>query len=127
MKIAADLNKTPGEYEFPKNDQWGFAGEIRRLFKITDESGARIWLHACLVAEDALAGAERVFVRNFLRSGFGRHLADDLTRLLPKHEPDETEFFDALNRTHWHDWQKCFNSVVRDTREGLWDSENTGW
>lgn len=124
MKFEAHPERHPIEYRYPQHDDWGFAGEIRRLFKLPEDAGERIWLNACLIIEREFSVKDRRFVRNFLRSGWGRHLADDLTWILKSNTPSEVKIIRALEETRWKSWGKCFNSIVRDTREGLWDSEN---
>ncbi len=121
MNTSGTGNGIPDEYQYPREDEWGFAGEIGKR-RGDPGIGGRLWLRACHAVEDAFPGAERRFVRNFLRSGFGIHVVDEFCGTLAVDDHNERLLAAALERIDWSRWKPEFHKVERDTREGLWNN-----
>lgn len=81
-------------------------------------ANARLWLVACEAVEAAFGESDRRIVRNFLRSRYGRHLADDLSRRQPR-APEEADVHKAILSTNWQkDWTKWYHECAVATRKG---------
>jgi hypothetical protein len=121
MTAANDKNAAPAEYAFPRDDSHGFAGTLRLNYDLGWRANARLWLFACQTVEGAFGETDRRIVRNFLRSGSGRHLADDLSRRQPR-DPEEADVQNAIAGTNWKkDWGTYFREVAELTRRGGWE------
>ena len=109
------------EYAFPREDSHGFAGTLRQNYDLGWRANARLWLVACQAVEAAFGETDRRIVRNFLRSNYGRHLADDLSRRQPR-DPEEADVQNAILTTDWRkDWTKGYRFVAEATRNGTWE------
>lgn len=121
MKAATE--STPAEYAFPRDDGYGFAGALRGNYDLGWRANARLWRVACEAVEAAFRETDRRIVRHFLRSRYGRHLADDLSRRMGR-DPEEADARQAIVAAHWQkDWAKGYREVAAATRRGEWDNE----
>ena len=111
----------PADYAFPREDSHGFAGTLRMNYDLGWRTNERLWQLACLTVQLAFHETDKRIVRNFLRSRYGRHLADDLNRRQPR-DPEEVDVQDAIAATNWKkDWAKCYREVAEATRNGTWE------
>ena len=122
MNAEAKKNIAPVEYSFPREDSYGFAGTLRSNYDLGWRANERLWLHACVMVERMSGATNREYVRNFLRSTSGRHLADDLSFRMPQ-SPDEDDVRAAIDQTEWKHWTKPFAAAVDATRKGYFNEQ----
>jgi hypothetical protein len=123
IAMNAEAKSIPAEYAFPREDSHGFAGTLRSNYDLGWRANARLWVAACEAIETTFKvdESERGIIRNFLRSRYGRMLADDLSFRMSA-DPDEVGVKDAIARTHWvAHWLKWFREVATITRRGEWE------
>jgi len=119
MRVAT--TDAPAEYAFPREDSHGFAGTLRANYDLGWRTNERLWQFACLTVQLAFHETDLRIVRNFLRSKWGRHLADDLSFRQPRN-PEEADVQDAIAATPWQKvWAKCYREVAELTRRGEWE------
>jgi len=131
MKTAFDHVTFPGEnYAIltpaPVEDIFGFFGTMKSL--VGEEMGVKLWDSASLIVSTVFYEDDPAVVRNFLRSRYGRHLADRVT-FFSKEEDygDAVAMYDALLSTISETmkcgglfWQKSFDEIKTVTENGEW-------
>lgn len=61
----------------PTEDSFGFHGTILSNEKLSESQAENAWKTAFTAVRDEVTGGNEIMARNFLRSRWGRHLADD--------------------------------------------------
>jgi len=111
----------------PTEDAWGFWGTIRSNsgYRISEDVTSDIW-HAAFVSVEAAFGEKSPeVIRNFLRSSYGRHLADEAFNEAASETIDDLiqGVVIALGQTKRNGrltWQKQFDEIKAVTEDGAW-------
>jgi hypothetical protein len=135
-KSKHDHDMYPGENvailtPAPIEDMWGFFGTMKT---IADEDVAIIaWESASLTLSSCFKEDDPAVVRNFLRSRYGRHLADRVTFYANEEEYGDSDIMrsavmDAILAIHesgrnkgksvWTEW---FTDIKKATESGEWE------
>ena len=127
MKIAHSPLTLP-----PREDAHGFYGTLRSNSEsaqagLGERGLERLWLEAFRQVEVLFRERDQQVVRNFLRSAYGRHLADQVFTKARAHTSEvalRKAIREALAERHYRTnrliWKKAFNTVKRSTHEGRW-------
>ena len=126
-----DHKNYPGENEAiltpaPVDDVFGFYGTIQSL--VGAEMAEVLWDVASLTLSSLFEEDDPAAVRNFLRSRYGRHLADEVSN---QSRPSDYEDYDAMReavigavlatdrkgRSYWRKW---FPEIRPVTMSGEW-------
>lgn len=115
----------------PTEDVYGFWGTIQTnsyceetdCNHIDEAAADRIWAAACLQVAETFDENNPNVIRNFLRSRYGRHLADELFTEATCTENDlVANLADVLNRKSHNVlvWKRDFRNVKETTLNGEW-------
>jgi len=128
---AYDHDAKPGENyailtPVPTADMFGFYGTMKCM--VGEEMAVKLWDSASLIVSTIFYEDDPAVVRNFLRSSYGRHLADRVTFFsIPEDYDDAGKMYDALLSTISEVtkqgkmfWGKCFETVKEATISGEW-------
>jgi len=129
-----DHDNLPGENyailtPVPEDDVFGFFGTMKGM--VGEEMAIKLWDSASLIVSTIFYEDDPAVVRNFLRSSYGRHLADRVTFFAKEEDyGDATIMYDALLSTISETtkrgnlfWGKCFEIVREATITGEWTDE----
>jgi hypothetical protein len=128
---AFDHDNHPGEnYAIltpaPVDDVFGFFGTMKSM--AGEQAAIQLWDSASLIVSTNFYEDDPAVVRNFLRSCYGRHLADRVTFFAnEKDYGDAAKMYEALlstiSETTKHGelfWGQCFEAVRNATLTGEW-------
>jgi len=131
MKTAFDHDNFPGENyailtPVPVDDVFGFFGTMKGL--VGKEMAIKLWDSASLIVSTNFYEDDPAVVRNFLRSRYGRHLADRVTFFsIPEDYSDADKMYEAVLSTITEVtkrgelfWGKCFDEIKTVTENGEW-------
>jgi hypothetical protein len=136
MTIAPfDHDLYPGENHailtpVPKEDIFGFYGTMKTI--AGEETAEMLWDSASLVLSSCFKEDDPAVVRNFLRSRYGRHLADSVTFFAKPEEYGDFDVMhfavmDAILNPHESGrnkgksvWTNRFNEIKDATESGEW-------
>ena len=131
MKTAFDHDNFPGENyailtPVPVDDVFGFYGTMKGM--VGEEMAVKLWDSASLIVSTNFYEDDPAVVRNFLRSSYGRHLADRVTFFAKEEDyGDAVIMYDALLSTISETtnrgglfWRKPFDVVKEATVTGEW-------
>ena len=126
-----DHDLYPGENEAiitpaPVDDVYGFYGTVKRM--VGEEMAANLWDTASLVLSSWFREDDPAVVRNFLRSRYGRHLADEVANqshlsnyenyaIMGQAVMDAVLATDRKGRSFWKEW---FQEIKQITESGEW-------
>ena len=114
----------------PIEDVFGFFGTMKGM--VGEEMAKQLWDSASLIISTAFYEDDPAVVRNFLRSRYGRHLADSVSFFA---KPDEYNDFDVMHsavmdaildsyksghNTGKSVWTRRFNEIKDVTEKGEW-------
>jgi len=127
---------------FPDEDGFGFAGTIQSNShndangenEIDIDAARRLWREACAAVARTFGEDNPQVIRNFLRSRYGRHLADEayneahpargetalatgIGKALARKKRIRQRLGGTLERLAW---QKPFDEIRRATLDGTW-------
>ena len=111
----------------PVEDIFGFYGTVKSLTD-DEQMAAHLWETASLVLSSFYREDDPAVVRNFLRSRYGRHLADRITFFV---KPHEYEDFDVMREAVMSAimekdhrgrsmWGNLFAEIKKITENGEW-------
>ena len=131
-----DHDTNPGENyailtPVPTEDMFGFYGTMKDM--VGEEMATKLWDSASMIVSTTFCEDNPTVVRNFLRSSYGRHLADRVTSLAK--ESDYGDFdvmrsavMDAILSPHESGrsngqsaWTRRFNEIKMVTESGEWE------
>ena len=126
-----DHDLYPGENEAiitpaPVDDVYGFYGTVKRM--VGEDMAANLWDTASLVLSSWFREDDPAVVRNFLRSRYGRHLADEVANqshpsnyenyaIMSQAVMDAVLATDRKGRSFWKEW---FQEIKQITESGEW-------
>ena len=126
-----DHDLYPGENEAiitpaPVDDVYGFYGTVKRM--VGEEMAIQLWDTASLVLSSWFREDDPAVVRNFLRSRYGRHLADEVANqshpsnyenyaIMSQAVMDAVLATDRKGRSFWKKW---FQEIKQITESGEW-------
>ena len=126
-----DHDLYPGENEAiitpaPVDDVYGFYGTVKRM--VGEDMAANLWDTASLVLSSWFREDDPAVVRNFLRSRYGRHLADEVANqshpsnyenyaIMSQAVMDAVLATDRKGRSFWKKW---FQDIKQITESGEW-------
>jgi len=110
----------------PEEDVFGFYGTVKRM--VGEEMAIQLWDTASLVLSTWFREDDPAVVRNFLRSRYGRHLADEVANqshpsnyenyaIMNQAVMDAVLVTDRKGRSFWTDW---FFDIKATTENGEW-------
>ena len=134
-KVSFDHETHPGENyailtPVPIEDVFGFFGTMKGM--VGEEMAKQLWDSASSIISTAFYEDDPAVVRNFLRSCYGRHLADSVSFFA---KPDEYNDFDVIHsavmdaildsyksgqNTGKSVWTRRFNEIRETTVKGEW-------
>jgi hypothetical protein len=127
-----DHDTNPGENyailtPVPVEDFFGFYGTMKDM--VGEEMAVKLWDSASLIVSTVFHEDAQAVVRNFLRSSYGRHLADRVTFFAKEADyGDAGIMYEAVLSTISETsqrgglfWQKCFDTVKSATINGEWE------
>ena len=131
MKTTFDHVNHPGEnYAIltpaPEEDAFGFYGTVKRM--VSEDMATNLWDTASLVLSSWFREDDPAVVRNFLRSRYGRHLADEVANqshpsnyedyaIMGQAVMDAVLAADRQGRSFWKKW---FQEIKQITESGEW-------
>ena len=131
MKTAFQHDTYPGENfailtPVPIDDVFGFFGTMRGM--VGKEMAIKLWDSASLIVSTIFYEDDPAVVRNFLRSSYGRHLADRVTFFAKEEDyGDAAAMYDSLLSTISETtkrgdlfWNKAFKVVKKATESDEW-------
>lgn len=127
MKNAPEKNTmNPMDIPAPAEDCWGFYGTILDNGKITPDNAACIWKTACQALAETYNETDAAVIRNFLRSRYGRHLADSVHEhayRITDGDSIETIYEKAVTDalTPAKNWRREFKAIRKTTLSGEWE------
>jgi len=121
-------------WAFPEEDAFGFAGTLRANTeeRLGEDAERRLWAEACKAVQATFGEKDAAVVRNFLRSRWGRHLADEACNFAHP-ETGERALLAGLKKalkrrkqlregkTGRLAWQKVFDEIKKATLDGTWE------
>ena len=114
----------------PIEDIFGFFGTMKGM--VGEEMAKQLWNSASLIVSTNFYEDDPAVVRNFLRSRYGRHLADSVSFFA---KPEEYDDFDVMyfavmdaildsyksgQNTGKSVWTRRFNEIRETTLSGEW-------
>jgi len=131
MTTKFDHDANPGEnYAIltpaPTDDMFGFYGTMKCM--VGEEMAIKLWDSASLILSTIFHEDDPAVVRNFLRSSYGRHLADRVTFFAKEEDyGDANIMYEAVlstitevGRSGQLFWKTEFETVKNATTSGEW-------
>jgi len=131
MTTKAFAHTQPGENHailtpVPTGDMFGFFGTMKCM--VGEEIAIKLWDSASLILSTTFCEDDPKVIRNFLRSNYGRYLADRVTFFAKEadygdaaimHEAVLSTISETNNRGRLF-WEKCFEDAKCETQTGEW-------
>ena len=111
----------------PKKDLWGFYGSMKCM--VGEKMAIKLWDSASLMISTNFHEDNPAVVRNFLRSPYGRHLADRVAFFAKEEDyGDDAAMYEAVlstitevGRSGNLFWKKQFDKIKVATATGEWE------